>query len=74
MNIPGFSAEASLYGESGHYRTTGAHTHADGTIQLASLYRHYGADKCSDCAEWCSPYESFCRSYLYPRSDWCLCW
>jgi len=35
MNIPGFTAEASLYGESGHYRTAGAHTEADRAIQPA---------------------------------------
>jgi hypothetical protein len=39
MNMPGFTAEASLYGESGHYRTAGAHTHADGAIQPAGPYR-----------------------------------
>jgi len=35
MNIPGFTAEASLYGKSGHYRMAGAHTHAEGAIQPA---------------------------------------
>ena len=39
MNIPGFRAEASLYGESGHYRMAGAHTQANGTIQPAGPYR-----------------------------------
>ena len=39
MNMPGFTAEASLYGGSGHYRTAGAHTQADGAIQPAGPYR-----------------------------------
>jgi hypothetical protein len=42
MNIPGFRAEASLYRESGHYRTAGAHTHADGAIQPAGRYPPIG--------------------------------
>jgi hypothetical protein len=42
MNIPGFTAEASLYRESGHYRMAGAHTHADGAIQPAGPYRPIG--------------------------------
>jgi hypothetical protein len=42
MNIPGFRAEASLYGESGHYRTAGAHTEAVGAIQPAGPYRPIG--------------------------------
>ena len=39
MNIPSFTAEASLSGESGHYRMAGAHTHAYGAIQPAGPYR-----------------------------------
>jgi hypothetical protein len=39
MNLPSFSAKASLYEESGHYRTAGAHTQADGAIQPAWLRR-----------------------------------
>jgi hypothetical protein len=42
MNIPGFTAEASLYRESEHYRMAGAHTHADGAIQPAGPYRPIG--------------------------------
>jgi hypothetical protein len=42
MNLPGFTAEVSLYRESGHYRTTGAHTHADGAIQPAGSYPPIG--------------------------------
>jgi hypothetical protein len=40
MNIPGFTAEASLYRserKSEHYLMAGAHTHADGAIQPAWL-------------------------------------
>jgi len=39
MNLPGFTAKASLYEESGHYRMAGAHTHAYGAIQPAGPYR-----------------------------------
>ena len=46
MNIPGFRAEASLYGESGHYRMAGAHTQANGTIQPAAIRGNYWADRC----------------------------
>jgi|SRR5215204_2908993 len=42
MNMPGFTAEASLYRESGHYRTAGAHTEAEGAIQPAGPYRPIG--------------------------------
>jgi hypothetical protein len=42
MNMPGFTAEASLYGESGHYLMARAHTHADGTIQPAGPYHPIG--------------------------------
>ena len=46
MNIPGFRAEASLSGESGHYRMAGAHTQANGTIQPAAIRGNYWADRC----------------------------
>jgi len=42
VNVPGFSAEASLYRESGYYRVAGAYTHPDGAIQPAGWYRPIG--------------------------------
>jgi hypothetical protein len=68
MNIPRFTAEASLYGESEHYRTAGAHTQADGAIQPAGK-------TCSDCEDLCGNTEFgvICRPSQYPKSWWCLC-
>ena len=57
MNIPGFRAEASLYGESGHYRMAGAHTQANGTIQPAAIRGNYWADRCWECVA--DPYCSY---------------
>jgi hypothetical protein len=58
MNLPGFTAEVSLYEESLHYRMAGAHTHANGTIQPASSMRWQSLPDCySDCLDWCYPYD-----------------
>jgi hypothetical protein len=57
MNIPSFTAEASLYGKSGHYRMTGAHTQADGGIQPAILRNNCYWNciaNCVDDAYYCS--------------------
>jgi hypothetical protein len=64
MNIPGFTAEATLYGESGHYRTAGEHTQADGDIQPA-IYRNYWYDRCyQECVGDCipDPFSSYCEN------------
>jgi len=76
MNIPGFTAETSLYRESGHYRMAGAHTHAYGTIQPASFYRHHSDldcyFKCSDvCGGGIYVYSAVCRPGRPPE---CICW
>jgi hypothetical protein len=55
MNMPGFTAETSLYRESGRYRMAGAYTHADGAIQSA-IYRDYSYASC----------RSYCRDFCWP--------
>ncbi len=60
MNMPGFTAEATLYRESGQYRTAGAHTRADGAIQPA-IYRNYWYDRCyEDCWATCTDDPWYC--------------
>jgi hypothetical protein len=57
MNIPGFTAEASLYRDSGQYQMAGAHTHADGAIQPAISRSNCYWDcmaSCDDLAYYCS--------------------
>jgi hypothetical protein len=72
MNIPGFTAEASLYRrserKSEHYRMAGAHTHADGAIQPAGSI-------CSRCEDLCGNTEFgvVCIPSWYPRPGWCNC-
>ena len=76
MNIPGFTAEASLYGKSGNYRTAGAHTQADGAIQPAIFDRSqrpspYECARCTDeCLRAC-PFEE--PYYICKHNCNCAC-
>jgi hypothetical protein len=61
MNIPGFTAEASLYRESEHYRMAEAHTQDDGAIQPA-----YWPPQCwmpDECTVCCIGFDGrpYCR-------------
>ena len=50
MNLPGFSAEASLYDASGHYYMTGHRDQADGALHPAQL----GPSPCGACQLRCN--------------------
>ena len=62
MNMPGFSAQASLYKTSGSYRIAGALGQADTAIRPAAID--------FDCAEAC---RSLCESSIQPRTCFNRC-
>jgi len=67
MNIPGFTAKASLYGESEHYRMAGAHTLADGAIRAdGAIQPAQFSARCQDRGTY------FCC--YYPDSGETRCW
>jgi hypothetical protein len=55
MNIPGFSAQASLYKTSGHYHSTHAFTESGGNA-LRPAQGPWGCNtRCLwDCRRWCT--------------------
>jgi hypothetical protein len=55
MNIPGFTAEASLYRKIERYRMAGAHAQADGAIQPAQRGNCYW-----DCMANCTDLDYYC--------------
>jgi hypothetical protein len=79
MNMPSFTADASLYGERGHYRMAGAHTWADAAIRAdGAIQPQQGATAC----EWAS-YPDGCKGATcdpgktcVDLKDWskCGCW
>jgi hypothetical protein len=53
MNLPGFTAEASLYQTDAKYRSAGAFTAAGETVRLAQFEPPVGDGDISGCAEAC---------------------
>jgi hypothetical protein len=76
MNLPGFSAESSLYQTSKRYRMIATVTQADGAIQAAIFPRPNCFVSCLDdqCVGYDDPYcYDNCRCICYGRPG-VTCW
>ena len=66
MNMPGFTAEASLYKMSGNYRMIGTFDQGGEAIRPASCDR--------GCISYCQNQLRNCDNTCYPTDRWCLSW